>query len=212
MKKLKEKLEKTFNENELEFRVGATNTEKTKGLALAYVSARAIQNRLDEVVGIENWRVSYKEINGGFIAKLEIKIGNEWISKEDGAENTDYESIKGGISSAFKRAASVWGIGRYLYDAENNWYPIEQKGKSYVFKEIPQLKLKTETIVTTLKKVITKEDKAKNIEVTFGKYKGKTLGDIFNENKEYIVYLINNSKDTKLVNACNYLIKLGGVA
>lgn len=72
--------------------------------------------------------------------------------------------------------------------------------------------LKTETVVTTIQEVITKEDRAKNIEITFGKYKGKTLGDVFNENKEYITYLINNSKDNKLVNACNYLIKLGGVA
>ena len=67
---LKEKLEKPFSDDELEFRVGATNSDKTKGLALAYIQARAIQNRLDEVVGIENWKVSYKEITGGFIAKL----------------------------------------------------------------------------------------------------------------------------------------------
>lgn len=59
------------------------------------------------------------------------------MDKEDGVGNTDYESIKGGISSAFKRVASIWGIGRYLYDAENSWYPIEQRGKTFVFKEIP---------------------------------------------------------------------------
>lgn len=122
---LKEKLEKLFSDDELEFRVGATNTDKSKGLALAYVQARAIQNRLDEVVGIESWRVSYKEISGSFIAKLELKINNEWIAKEDGAGTTDYEAIKGGISCAFKRAASVWGIGRYLYEIEGQWLPIE---------------------------------------------------------------------------------------
>ncbi|MGL4904070.1 MAG: Rad52/Rad22 family DNA repair protein, partial [Cetobacterium sp.] len=65
IKKLKEELEKPFNNEELEFRVGATSSDKTKGLALAYVQVRSIQNRLDEVVGINNWRVSYKEITGG---------------------------------------------------------------------------------------------------------------------------------------------------
>ena len=162
--KLKEQLEKPFSENELEFRVGATNQDKTKGLALAYVSARAIQNRLDETIGIENWKISYAEINNGFIAKLEIKINNEWISKEDGAGNTDYESIKGGISSAFKRAASIWGIGRYLYDAESIWYPIEQRGKSYIFKENPKLILKTQITNLNIQEILTKEDKAKNME------------------------------------------------
>lgn len=207
---LKEQLEKPFLDDELEFRVGATNSDKTKGLALAYIQARAIQNRLDEVVGIENWRVSYKEINGGFLAKLELKINNEWIAKEDGANVTDYEAIKGGISSAFKRAASVWGIGRYLYEIESQWLPIEQKGKAYIFKETPKLNNKDQE--NNSNNNISKEERAKNIELTFGKYKGKTLGDIFNENKEYLVYLIANSKDTKIVNACKYLLNFKEVA
>lgn len=207
---LKEQLEKSFLDDELEFRVGATNSDKTKGLALAYIQARAIQNRLDEVVGIENWRVSYKEINGGFLAKLELKINNEWIAKEDGANVTDYEAIKGGISSAFKRAASVWGIGRYLYEIESQWLPIEQKGKAYIFKETPKLNNKDQE--NNSNNNTSKEERAKNIELTFGKYKGKTLGDIFNENKEYLVYLIANSKDTKIVNACKYLLNFKEVA
>lgn len=207
---LKEQLEKPFLDDELEFRVGAINSDKTKGLALAYIQARAIQNRLDEVVGIENWRVSYKEINGGFLAKLELKINNEWIAKEDGANVTDYEAIKGGISSAFKRAASVWGIGRYLYEIESQWLPIEQKGKAYIFKETPKLNNKDQE--NNSNNNTSKEERAKNIELTFGKYKGKTLGNIFNENKEYLVYLIANSKDTKIINACKYLLNFKEVA
>ena len=205
---LKEKLEKPFSDDELEFRVGATNSDKTKGLALAYIQARAIQNRLDEVVGIENWKVSYKEINGGFISKLELKINNEWIAKEDGSGITDYEAIKGGISCAFKRVASVWGIGRYLYEIEGQWLPIEQKGKNYVFKEIPKLNNKNQESNS----LETKENRAKNIELTFGKYKGKTLGEIFKENEDYLIYLTTNSKDTKIINACKYLLNLKEVA
>ena len=33
---------------------------KVSGLALAYVQARAIQNRLDELFGVDGWTVSYK--------------------------------------------------------------------------------------------------------------------------------------------------------
>ncbi|MGL4673019.1 MAG: Rad52/Rad22 family DNA repair protein [Cetobacterium sp.] len=206
IKKLKEELEKPFNNEELEFRVGATSSDKTKGLALAYVQVRSIQNRLDEVVGINNWRVSYKEITGGFIATLEIRINSEWIAKEDGSGVTDYESIKGGISCAFKRVASIWGIGRYLYEVESKWYSIEQRGKSYVFKENPKLTLNQTSSIEN-EENLPKELKAKNIQLTFGKYSGKTLGEILKANKEYLLYLITNCKDTKIVNACKYLVK-----
>lgn len=205
---IKTKLEAQFRDKELEYRVGATNTDKTMGLALIYVQARAIQNRLDEVVGIENWRVSYIEISGGFIATLEIRINNEWIAKQDGANSTDYEAIKGGISCAFKRAASVWGVGRYLYEVESKWFPIEQRGKNYVFKETPILNTKNQERSNQE----SKEERAKNIGLTFGKYKGKTLGTIYSENKDYINYLVTNSKDMKVVNACKYLLNLEMVA
>lgn len=208
MKNILEKLKEPFLEEELEFKIGATNSEKTMGLALAYVQARAIQKRLDDVVGVENWKISYKEITNGFLAKLEIRINNEWIGKEDGANNTEYEAIKGGISSALKRVASVWGIGRYLYELESKWYPIEKKGKSYSFVTTP--KLSSNNTVQNEKN--TKEIKAKNIVIDFGKYKGHKLGEIMKENEKYLIYLKENSKDIKLVNACCYLLKLKEVA
>lgn len=50
------------------------------------------------------------------------------------------------------------------------------------------------------------------MKLTFGKYKGKTLGDILKENKEYLIYLTENSKDIKIVNACKYLLNFKEVA
>ena len=43
----------------------------------------------------------------------------EWVTKWDGAENTDIEAMKGGLSGSMKRAAVQWGIGRYLYKLES---------------------------------------------------------------------------------------------
>lgn len=169
MEKILGLLQKEFKDDELEYRVGATNEDKTLGLALVYVQARAIQKRLDEVLGATNWKVSYREVENGFIAKLELRINDEWISKEDGAGNTEYEAIKGGISSAFKRVASVWGIGRYLYSLENKWFPIEKRGKKYVFKNL----IKDVYVPNTLRE----ETRIENIKLTFGKYRGKSLED-----------------------------------
>ncbi|WP_443864261.1 hypothetical protein [Fusobacterium ulcerans] len=49
IKEIMNKLQEPFEDSEIEFRVGATNGDKTKGMALAYVQARAIQNRLDSL-------------------------------------------------------------------------------------------------------------------------------------------------------------------
>lgn len=140
MDKLMEKLQAYFKPEEIEFRVGATNKEKTKGLALAYVTNRAIQDRLDEVFGIYGWKNEFKEWKGkSQICGISVWDGTQWITKWDGADDTDFESTKGGLSDSMKRAAYHWGIGRYLYRFPTAWYPIKQQGKSYVFVEKPKI-------------------------------------------------------------------------
>ncbi|WP_348260526.1 Rad52/Rad22 family DNA repair protein, partial [Salmonella enterica] len=55
---------------------------------------------------------------------ISIKIGSEWVSKWDAAENTQVGAVKGGRSGAMKRAAVQWGIGRYLYNLEGGFAQI----------------------------------------------------------------------------------------
>lgn len=209
MSDLLKKLKEPFRKEELEFRVGATNNDKSMGLALAYVQARAIQNRLDELFGVDGWTVSYKEISAGFICSLSIKINDRWVTKEDGAGMTEYESVKGGISNAFKRVASSgFGIGRYLYNAKKNWYPIRQQGRGYVFTETPILELNNEIEIKKredIDKIVERAEKSK-IVIDFGKYKGMTLDKIYEKDKSYIKYLKENAKDKKILEACIELI------
>lgn len=100
---------------------GIGRNGKPYAMLLAYVTARAIQDRLDDVMGPENWRVEYQHLPNGVMCGLSIKVDKEWITKWDGAEETKIESFKGGISGSIKRAAVLWGIGRYLYDFDNQW-------------------------------------------------------------------------------------------
>lgn len=209
MSDLLKKLREPFRKEELEFRVGATNNDKSMGLALAYVQARAIQNRLDELFGVDGWTVSYKEISAGFICSLSIKINDRWVTKEDGAGMTEYESVKGGISNAFKRVASSgFGIGRYLYNAKKNWYPIRQQGRGYVFTETPVLELNNEIEIKKREDIDKIVERAENnkIVIDFGKYKGMTLDKIYEKDKSYIKYLKENAKDKKILEACIELI------
>lgn len=127
-----------FQEDEIEWRIGQCG-KKANGqiwaTCLAYVQARAIMNRLDDVCGPDKWRISYEFIKGeqaitpGVIGNLAILVGDRWVTKSDGAEQTDIESFKGGLSSALKRAGSVWGIGRYLYKLDAAFAQISSNGK-----------------------------------------------------------------------------------
>lgn len=129
-------LKQPFSPDDIEFRAGATNNEKTRALALPYIDARAVLDRLDSVCGPENWRDEYQPgPAGGVICGLSIRINNEWVTKWDGAENTDYEPIKGGLSDALKRAGVKWGIARDLYSLPKVWVSCEAKGKAIVLDE-----------------------------------------------------------------------------
>ena len=150
------RLKEPFKENEIHWRVGSVSKAKDKATALAYINARDVMKRLDDVVGIENWSDEYitepprtvrkfdkfskshynEQICGRVICKLSIRIDGEWIAKSDGAGETNVEGEKGGISDAFKRAAVRFGIGRYLYYIEPRWLPIDQWKK---FIDTPQL-------------------------------------------------------------------------
>ncbi|PIE91923.1 hypothetical protein CO726_29380 [Bacillus fungorum] len=100
-----------------------THTFESQGRFFAYVApfvdARAIQDRFDEVFGIDKWQVSYEKW-GEKATKCTISVflNERWISKEDGSEESDYSSVKGGFSNSLKRAAVLWGVGRYLYNVK----------------------------------------------------------------------------------------------
>jgi hypothetical protein len=119
-------LKAPFDPSLVSWRVGSMNKEKTKGMALAYIDARDVMERLDTVVGPENWQCRYPHANGKTVCAIGIKIGDEWIWKEDGAGDSDIEAEKGALSDAFKRAAVRWGIGRYLYDIASPWVEVDQ--------------------------------------------------------------------------------------
>lgn len=117
-----------FSVKRISWRVGSTNQEKTKGIALAYIDARDVMGRLDEVFGMDGWSDSYTETpSGRLVCTLSVLIDGKWINKSDGAGDTQVEGEKGAISDAFKRAAVKFGIGRYLYELPNTWVELENK-------------------------------------------------------------------------------------
>ena len=71
------KLKEPFPAEDIEWRLQSCGKKKDGtiwGKALAYVTNRAIQNRLDEVVGPQNWKNEFsKGPDGGILCGLSIK-------------------------------------------------------------------------------------------------------------------------------------------
>lgn len=131
-------LKAPFAPDDVKWRVGATNGDKSKGLALAYLDARAVMDRLDSVVGQANWQATYSHALSKTVCELSIRCGDEWIIKSNGAGDSDIEGEKGALSDAFKRAAVLWGIGRYLYNLDSPWVALV-KGRAIKKDEMPRL-------------------------------------------------------------------------
>lgn len=121
-----DRLAAPFDPKDVEWRVGSTSKDKSKGMALAYVDARAVMDRLDDVCGPAGWQDRYEFDGPRTICYLSVRVGDDWITKADGAGDTQVEAEKGSISGAFKRAAVKWGIGRYLYDVQSPWVRLNQ--------------------------------------------------------------------------------------
>ena len=109
MNSLEMALKRPFPEGKIRWRKGGGGAE------LAYITARDVMDRLDDVVGVANWQTKYNWIGDRMICELSVNIDSTWITKSDGADDSNIEGAKGGISDALKRAAVLFGIARYLY-------------------------------------------------------------------------------------------------
>jgi hypothetical protein len=117
------------------FKPAAVNGNRC--LALAYVDARTIQDRLDEVLGVEGWQDDYEILpDGSVLCRLQLRLGDEWVTKVDvggPSEQPDGgDRLKAAFSDALKRAAVKFGIGRYLYRLPSQWVDYDPKRRQIV--------------------------------------------------------------------------------
>lgn len=134
-------LQEPFHPDEIEWRVGMAAKTGNSCTLLAYLTSRAVMDRLDKVFGAMGWQDKFSPgPDGGLMCNIGVwdESKSDWVWKADGAENTQIEAIKGGYSGARKRAAVVWGIGRYLYKLGTEWhdtidhYTAKESGVDYV--------------------------------------------------------------------------------
>jgi len=105
---------------EMPFKWRVQSTNQWACTCVAYIDARDVQDLLDEVCGSENWQVKYKEHKGNLFCSIGIDATNNdiWVWKSDCGTESQVEKQKGEASDAFKRAAVMWGVGRFLYSLD----------------------------------------------------------------------------------------------
>ena len=124
-----------------------------RALAVAYLDAREVAGRLDEVVGPLGWQVVHQILGDQLVTGIGIRdpatvswvwkwdsgfVGRQQDDDEKGSEGSDprrhrhdeEKARKGTLSDGLKRAAVLWGIGRYLYRLPKTWVAYDPKTKS----------------------------------------------------------------------------------
>ncbi len=114
----------------------------SRALAIAYIDARAVIDRLDEVLGIDGWTDAYEVLpDGSVVCTLKARIGETWVSKVDvggpSEQPDEGDRRKAAFSDALKRAAVKLGIGRYLYRLPRQWVDWDPQKRQFV--RIPTL-------------------------------------------------------------------------
>jgi hypothetical protein len=128
-------LSEPFDPKDVKFK--PQSVKNNRCLAMAYIDARLIQDRLDEVLGVENWQDRYDILpDGSVMCRLRVNLGGRWITKADvgsPSEQPDLgDRLKAAFSDALKRAAVKFGIGRYLYRLPAQWVDYDPAKKQMV--------------------------------------------------------------------------------
>lgn len=108
-----------FPYEDIRWRILRVTEDKRKGLVTPYADARAIQDRLDCVLGPENWQSDFLSTPasgkepGGHICCLKIFYPekNIWITKSDGAGSTQVEPKRAAYPTLSKGRRRPGGLG-----------------------------------------------------------------------------------------------------
>ncbi len=128
-----EQLRKPFPASKISFKCQTKPSEKGNSLVVAYIDARDVMERLDDVVG-PDWSDRYEK--AGTAKGLVCYLTVCGVTRADvGDEDNENEPVKSAYSDAFKRAAVKFGVGRFLYDLPKMWAKARPAGKSFILED-----------------------------------------------------------------------------
>jgi hypothetical protein len=129
---LADRLAEPFDPSEVRWKPAAVSGNRA--LAIAFIDARTVMQRLDDVLGVTGWADAYRFLpDGSCVCKLSCCVAGHWLSKMDVGGPSEQEDEgdrrKAAASDAIKRAAVQWGVARYLYRIPRTWVDSDPKTK-----------------------------------------------------------------------------------
>lgn len=126
-----------FDLSAISWKINNYNGEKTKAMITFHVDARAVQERLNTIIGIENWSFEFSELqqDKGAHGKLIVDFGEKKVMREDVGYPNEVgkkEWYKDAVSDALKRCAVHFGIGHFLYALPSYWIELEQTAQKFL--------------------------------------------------------------------------------
>lgn len=133
-------LAEPFDQREVKWK--PQSVKGNRALAICYIDARLVMDRLDEVVGLGGWKSEYTQVGPNSVeCRLSVRLDGEWVVKADvgsiSEQPDEGDRMKAAYSDALKRAAVQWGIGRYLYRLGHQWLDYDPHKKQ--FTQAPKL-------------------------------------------------------------------------
>jgi len=143
-----------FDQTEIKWRVTHTTRDGSRGAVIAFADPRAYTDRLNRLFTPTGWTRSYEVSTVSSVTRTKkdklIQTGKVLVTctltitglgchAGSGEEWADEENaMTAAEAQAFKRAASCYGLGRYLYDLAEMWVPLNEHRQPIQFPTLPQ--------------------------------------------------------------------------
>src|ERR1700744_6351991 len=147
-------LAEPFDPSEIKWRVTHTNRDGNRGAVIAYADPRAYTDRLNQLFTPTGWTRSYQVSTVSSVTRMKrdklIQTGKVLVTctltitglgchSGSGEEWADEQNaMTTAEAQAFKRAASCYGLGRYLYNFTEVWMPLNEPRQPTQFPQLPQ--------------------------------------------------------------------------
>lgn len=138
LEKIRAELSRPFRPDQVDWK--PQTVKGNRAMAVAYVTARTVMDRLDDVLGVGNWQTSYRPFGDGVVCCLRAKVGDIWVLHEDvgspSEQPDDGDRLKASFSDSLKRAAIHLGVARYLYELPHQWLDWDAQKKQFTQKPV----------------------------------------------------------------------------
>jgi hypothetical protein len=143
-----------FDPSEVMWRVAAKSRDGKQGRVTPYADQRAYTDRLNQLVSPSGWTREYSVSSlssltrvkkdkviqtGKVIVTCVVTLHGVGVHSGSGEEWADDDNaMTRAEAQAFKRACSCFGLGRYFYNFDEIWVPVDSYGQPFQTPTLPR--------------------------------------------------------------------------